>query len=198
MSAPNPIPRQGITTQKGIIAYRTPLLTLQQAGLVACGMEQLPGICGVEIIPSKSKGSGWVQWTPSDEKEREQMYLDLMHRQVEKAVAEMGQYQFFPTGDGGCAIFTLPKKDGSREMYLVKSDFSCPCPDYAYRCSACGLYCKHGIAWKIQRAKTGDSPVIEGAVVGGQEEESISPTRQPNISPLPAAEFYRKAAIDFG
>lgn len=196
-----------MTTMAGVPGYRSLGMSAAQAEIVRVAMSFMPGVQGVEIVAQR--GQHYVCWLPADEKEQQEIWQSLFAKELEKATGERGQYQFYPCGDGGCVIFSIPEKPGEMPpSYLVKPDGSCDCPQFTYRLRESGLMCKHALAWRMQRQETGDRPVICGqasapsAVDGGsfsQALKDLQPTPKTTAAPkaLTDEQFQAKRAQDF-
>lgn len=190
-----------VTVRRGVVCLRSELMPLKIARSILPAFEQMPGVAGAEVV--ESRGQGFLIWQPSDEQERDNLYVSLMVKQAAKAREEMDRYDFTDIPGGECVVVGLPDpKTQIPGVYIVGADLSCDCPDYLYRCLAAGLLCKHGIAVNLRRKAAQDES--RDALVGTEGRDFV-PGRLVDIVsgtvasvPMTREQMAHAAAADFG
>lgn len=181
-----------VTVRRGVVCLRSELMPLKIARSILPAFELMPGVAGAEVV--ESRGQGFIIWQPSDEQERDNLYVSLMVKQASKAQAEMPGYTFTPIPGGIVVVTGLPHKDtGIPGVYMVEADLRCNCEDFTWRCCSSGLLCKHGIAVSLWRKQAEDDK--RDALVGGLVDIVSGAVAS---VPMTREQMAQAAAADFG
>jgi hypothetical protein len=124
------------------VGFRTKLLPLERAESFARCLRGNERFADVQVQESpRSPGKWFVAFTPSDEGRR-QYWLEQAQTERQARSDFEGLHYTYLIDPSGSFYWCFSV---SGELYDV-TPHSCSCPDFQFRCSGHGIYCKHILA----------------------------------------------------
>lgn len=127
-------------TQDGV-KWRTKLMTYDMAARFANCIGANRRFAGVNVLESGQakhpERRYFVEYLPASTARREELWHGQQFSRLDRAVEQLGDYQFVQDGEHGVWVFN---PDG--DVYAVNA-WSCTCGDWQWRCQQSGMQCKH-------------------------------------------------------